>query len=83
MQWVRLKQVVLQRGETDVVQVGLARLGVGLQGLDDRFLALVERLLAGFADIQSDEDLIAASEGLEGGVLQSGLIQIVANRIPD
>ncbi len=60
MERIGLEQVVLQRGIADVVEVGLARLGVGLQGLDDVFLALIERLLTGLADIEPDEHFIAA-----------------------
>ena len=60
MERVALEQVVLQRGIADIVEIGLARFSRGLQCLDDVFLTLIQRLLGSLADIQADEDFIAA-----------------------
>ena len=57
---IGLEQIILQRGVADVVEIGLAGFGVGLQRLDDVLLALIERLLAGLADIERDEQFIGA-----------------------
>ena len=54
-----------------------------LQGLDDLVLALVERGLAGFLDVERDQHFIGGgiADALDAGVVQPGAVQLGADLI--
>ncbi len=58
MQRVFLHQILFDRERTGVVEVLLASRGIGLKGVDDLGLALIEGLFASLLDVKVDEFLV-------------------------